>query len=437
MALITKPGMGKTTLLFQLLERLEGTARTAFLFQTQCNVRELFRYLLSDLGIDAHDQDLVQMHERLNQVLIRDAEAGLHFVLVIDEAQNLDETVLESVRLLSDFETPRTKLMQIVLAGQPQLADKLARPELAQLRQRVSILSRIEPLSSEEINRYIEHRLKVAGHSGGSPFEPDALALIAAESRGIPRTINNLCFNALTLGYALKKKTVDSSIVKEVLSDLELDRLKSEPPAPLVLEDSPSREEEAVTPLPADPPSEPPPVEQPSADGAGPSGAERHVLKLSPAPSPALSLDPGPAWVRRLTQAPALRSWAFRIAAMALLIAAASFVSVALYHRHGSTQNSPEDASAAAKKAVPAPGTITVVVEPGQTLDQISRQHLGRFDSKLLKEILRLNPGLRDPNRIEVGDRILLPGGPFRPELSRRSRATKGDRRPNPPTGPP
>jgi hypothetical protein len=139
--------------------------------------------------------------------------------------------------------------------------------------------------------------------------------------------------------------------------------------------------------------------------------------------------------VRRLIQVPAVRSWGLRIAAMALLIAAASFASVALYHRHGSTQNSPEDAPAAAKKTVPAPATITVVVERGQTLEQISRQHLGRFDSKLLKEILSLNPGLQDPNRIEVGDRILLPGGPLRPELSRRSRATKGDRKPNPPTG--
>ena len=128
LTLIAPPGMGKTTLLFHLLERLRSTAHTAFLFQTQCDSRELFRYLLSDLGIDAGDQNLARMHEKLNEVLINDARAGKRFILVIDEAQNLEDSVLETVRLLSDFETPQAKLMQIVLAGQPQLADKLISP---------------------------------------------------------------------------------------------------------------------------------------------------------------------------------------------------------------------------------------------------------------------------------------------------------------------
>ena len=149
LALIAKPGMGKTTLLFQLLERLEGSARTIFLFQTQCDLREFFRYLLADLGVDTSGLDLVQMHEKLNEILIREARAKRRFVLVIDEAQNLEDAVLESVRLLSDFETPSSKLMQIVLAGQPQLAEKLARPDLIQLRQRISIVSRLEPLTPE------------------------------------------------------------------------------------------------------------------------------------------------------------------------------------------------------------------------------------------------------------------------------------------------
>ena len=222
LALIAKPGMGKTTLLFQLLERLEGSARTIFLFQTQCDLREFFRYLLADLGVDTTGLDLVQMHEKLNEILIREARAKRRFVLVIDEAQNLEDAVLESVRLLSDFETPSSKLMQIVLAGQPQLAEKLARPDLIQLRQRISIVSRLEPLTPEETSQYIEHRLRVAGLEG-NPFKRDALALIAERSEGIPRNINNLCFNALTLGYALKKKAIDRSVVEEVLADLELE----------------------------------------------------------------------------------------------------------------------------------------------------------------------------------------------------------------------
>src|SRR5438309_2270275 len=222
LVLIAKPGMGKTTLLLQLLEQLERTSRTVFLFQTQCDSRELFRYLLSGLGLDATGQDIVSMHERLNQDLARELLAGLRFVLVIDECQNLDNSVLETVRLLSNFETPKTKLIQIVLAGQTQFADKLSSPSLAQLRQRISILCRLEPLAREEIVRYIEHRLQVAGHAGAPLFSSEALEKIATYSEGIPRNINNLCFNSSLLGYSAGCKQVDSSIIAQVLDDLEM-----------------------------------------------------------------------------------------------------------------------------------------------------------------------------------------------------------------------
>ena len=368
LALIAKPGMGKTTLLFQLLERLEGSARTIFLFQTQCDLREFFRYLLTDLGVDTSGLDLVQMHEKLNEILIREARAKRRFVLVVDEAQNLEDTVLESVRLLSDFETRSAKLMQIVLAGQPQLAEKLARPELIQLRQRISIVSRLQPLTPEETSQYIEHRLRVAGLEG-SPFKRDALALIAERSEGIPRNINNLCFNALTLGYALKKKAIDRSVVEEVLADLEL-----EAPEP-----APSARRDEV--------SEPP--ETPSRYQA-------------PAPP---------------TRTRGSGRWGFGAAVAALLIALAGVASISFSGRHAWLQSiapvesaMPENASQTPAPTL-APGiqTITVVVERNQTLDGISRQYFGESDSKLLREILRLNPDLRNPNRIEVGRRIVLP----------------------------
>src|SRR5947208_15355623 len=127
------------------------------MFQTQCDLPQSFRYRLRDLDVDTSGLDLVQMHEKLNEILIREARAKRRFVLVIDEAQNLEDTVLESVRLLSDFETRSSKLMQIVLAGQPQLAEKVARPELIQLRQRISIGSRLEPLTHEQKSQYIEN----------------------------------------------------------------------------------------------------------------------------------------------------------------------------------------------------------------------------------------------------------------------------------------
>ncbi|PYU14611.1 MAG: hypothetical protein DMG29_09320, partial [Acidobacteria bacterium] len=230
MALVAKPGMGKTTLLFQLLERLRSSAQTVFLFQTQCESREFLRYILADLGFDTREQDLVTLHRQFNEVLIREKRAGKRFVLAIDEAQNLNESVLETIRLLSDFETPRDKLMQIIVAGQPQLAQKLALPSLAQLRQRVSMLVRLNPFTPQETVSCVEHRLRVAGYTGGPLFTPEAQAIIAARSEGIPRNIVNLCFNALSLGCALERKIIDAEILQEVLADLDVGTLVSAPP---------------------------------------------------------------------------------------------------------------------------------------------------------------------------------------------------------------
>jgi type II secretory pathway predicted ATPase ExeA len=227
LTLIAPPGLGKTTLLAQLLERLRNTAQTAFLFHTQCDSREFLSQLLLDLGLHSEDQNLSRMYEAIHSVLLRNARTGRRFVLVIDEAQNLADSVLETVRLLSDFETPQTKLMQIVLCGQPQLADRLAHPDLIQLRQRISIVSKLQPLNSLETLMYIEHRMVVAGHSGPSPFSYDAVNLITAHSAGIPRNINNVCFNALTLGYSKRQKQIDVSTVHEVLADLDLEALRS------------------------------------------------------------------------------------------------------------------------------------------------------------------------------------------------------------------
>ena len=204
--------MGKTSLLYHYLSYLRDKARTAFVFRTDCDSREFIRHLLMDLGIDMAGMDLPAMHDALNRLLTEEMRAGRRFVLVIDEAQNLDEKVLESIRLLSNFETPWINLMQIVLAGQPQLADRLASPSMAQLRQRVSMVIRIEPVT-DEVNAYIDHRLWIAGCERPAFLTVGARKLIAEHSEGIPRNINNLCFNAMSLACALKRKTIDRDIV--------------------------------------------------------------------------------------------------------------------------------------------------------------------------------------------------------------------------------
>jgi type II secretory pathway predicted ATPase ExeA len=226
--LVAKPGMGKTTLLFRLLDYLQDKARTVFVFHTQCNSVDLMRYILADMKIKYSGKDLVEMHALLNEALLSEARLGRSVVVAIDESQNLSHEVLETIRLLSDFETPRRKLLQIILCGQPQLGHKLAHPDLVQLRQRITVLCKLTPLSLREVTGYIEHRLQVAGHTGTHLFTPEAIQLIYTESRGIPRVINTLCSGALSIGCALGRSRIGAEVIQEVLADLSVDALIEE-----------------------------------------------------------------------------------------------------------------------------------------------------------------------------------------------------------------
>jgi len=221
-ALVAKPGMGKTTLLFRLLESLQESARTAFLFQAGQDSRDFLDSLVRDLGIAAKSTDLPALHEALNTMLVKEMEENRRVVVVIDEAQNLTEQMLEQVRLLSNFETPAAKMIHIVLAGQPGLADKLGSPALTQLRQRVGSVAHLPALNLKEITQYVDHRLGAAGYRGPQLFASDALENIAAISEGIPRNINSICFQSLSLGFVYQKRQIDTAIVREVSRDLEL-----------------------------------------------------------------------------------------------------------------------------------------------------------------------------------------------------------------------
>jgi general secretion pathway protein A len=231
MSIIATPGMGKTTILYQVLQQLESSARVAFLCQTLCRPEDIMRGVLRDLGVAGESTDVVRMEAQLNELLLAEARRGRKVVVVIDEAQNLDDSALEAVRLLSNFETSNDKLIQIILAGQPQLRERLASPRLLQLRQRMSIMARLQPFSAEETRLYIAHRLRIAGYGFYRPlFTRQAEGLIARHSGGIPRNINNICFNALSLGCVLKQKTIEKDAIREVANDLDLNgRAFSEP----------------------------------------------------------------------------------------------------------------------------------------------------------------------------------------------------------------
>jgi len=221
-ALVAQPGMGKTTLLFDFLEGFRANAYTAFLFQPQLEPHELLQSLLSELGAGSEDKSVWKLSEQINQLLGRAAQERKRVIVVVDEAQNLDFAVLETLRQLSNFETAQAKLMQIVLAGQPQLAKKLAAPEQEQLRQRIASIGRLSPLNLNETRAYINHRLRTAGYRGPDLFTLNAVKNIWETGKGVPRNINTLCFNAMLLGFAGNTKSIDEAILAEAARDLDM-----------------------------------------------------------------------------------------------------------------------------------------------------------------------------------------------------------------------
>ena len=172
--------------------------------------------------------ELVSMHNKLNEILCREMLAGRRFILAIDEAQNLDPEVLEAIRLLSNFETSRDKMLQILLIGQPQLARKLASPELEQLQQRISMFARLEPFGPEDTANYIAHRLQVAGYEGSPLFTPGALRLIAEHSQGIPRKINSSVLQRAFTRLRDGRKQVDVGMMEEVIADRDVESLNGQ-----------------------------------------------------------------------------------------------------------------------------------------------------------------------------------------------------------------
>jgi general secretion pathway protein A len=216
-------GTGKTTLLRKLLHSLGPSVHSVFIFNTQVTFMELLRLVLDDLGLPRQSEDKLTLIAALNQYLIERLEAGHIVALLVDEAQNLSDEVLEGLRLLSNLETDTEKLLQIVLMGQPELEKKLAHPKLRQLKQRVTLHSRLLPLGRGEVPGYIQFRLNAAGYEGKGLFSPAALEEIVTYSKGIPRLINIICDNALLLAFADSRKEVSPQMIREVAADMRLD----------------------------------------------------------------------------------------------------------------------------------------------------------------------------------------------------------------------
>jgi general secretion pathway protein A len=220
--LLADPGTGKTTLLRQLQERLQDSAQAMFHLPIRCDSRKLLQFLLAECGIDSEGREHAWLLERMSESLRSRAVAHRRFVLMVDEAQNLDDSALETMRVLSNVEASGAKFLQVVLVGQPEMGEMLARPELAVLRRGISIIGRVEPLPLNEIERYINHRVCVAGWTDGPIFTSEAYTLIAERSARIPRNINNLCLNALRVGFECRKKPIDATVVESAATGLDL-----------------------------------------------------------------------------------------------------------------------------------------------------------------------------------------------------------------------
>lgn len=220
MVMIGEVGTGKTTLIYSLLSNLDPEIETAYLSNTLLSFEEILHGALLDFGVECTSRRRLDLIETLNAFLRRSAEAGKTVVLVIDEAQNLSDEVFEGLRLLLNFETYKSKLLQIILAGQPELATRLRGRGLRQVRDRIAVRCHLNPLSRRDARKYIDHRLETVGGSS-SLFTGPALGVLVRKSKGIPRRINILCHNAMLFAYGQDLARINWSTARQAFKDMD------------------------------------------------------------------------------------------------------------------------------------------------------------------------------------------------------------------------
>ena len=215
-------GTGKTTLLHALLQQLDSTTNSAFIFNPRLDPMGFFRVLFEELDIGPPCETKAEYLLALNHYLIRKLAANERVLLIVDEAQNLSTEMLEEIRLLSNLETPTSKLIQIMLVGQPELKDLVDQPELRQLRQRIALRHHLRPFNEGEVVEYVKERLAKAGYTGRGIFKKKTLRELYRITGGTPRLINNICDGTLLLGYARQESVLGPGAVREVANDLGL-----------------------------------------------------------------------------------------------------------------------------------------------------------------------------------------------------------------------
>lgn len=226
-------GSGKTTLLRDIVNNVDQEITLAMIFNTKVSGIQLLAMVNEEFGLDIQGKDKVALLRNLNDFLVAEFSDGRHPILIIDEAQNLTAEALEEIRLLSNLEVDNLKLMQIVLVGQPELKGILCRPELRQLRQRISVSCHLSPLNREEMEEYIYHRLGTVGNREAVQFNKDVFDAIFMFSQGVPRLINLLCDSLLLAAFVEETRTVSMDMVRESISDLSMNDISTPTPLPV------------------------------------------------------------------------------------------------------------------------------------------------------------------------------------------------------------
>ncbi len=214
-------GAGKTTLCRAILNQLDERTKTSLVFNSSLPEKQLLEAIIADFGITPKRRSKVGLIEALNEFLLEQLALGNNAVLIIDEAQNMRPSTLEAIRMLSNLETEKEKLLQIVLCGQPQLRDKLNSPSLLQLKQRIAVRFHVRALEKEELQGYMNHRLDVAGGGGRVSFTPETVDPIHSYTNGIPRLINIICDKALLMGFVYETRFIGNEIIQKSIEELE------------------------------------------------------------------------------------------------------------------------------------------------------------------------------------------------------------------------
>lgn len=423
-------GLGKTTIVRSFLKRQRGQRADTeaanaprlvplYLFNSNLTFGELVQTILKGLQADAGPMPVAEMVNRLHWALIAAYREGHNVALFIDEAQNMPVETLESLRMLSNLETHSEKLLQIVLIGQPELEEKLGLSALRQLRQRIAVQARLEPLTRKESIGYIRHRLAKAALLPARVFSDAALAVIARRSHGCPRTINIICDNALVAAYGSNEKPVSARLVRRVASEMRmpctrLHRLWWALAGGLALS--------LLVALAALLPPVRWAVAMENAGGV-PVRQPSNAIDAAAAPAKAeatptetlnkAAVAPSAQAVTRAADsqpAPPEEDWAFHRSAVGLDALVAPW--------NGLTVDTelPPDAPAPVPDEVSTPQSWRV--RPGETLSSIARQVYGLADVETLQMIRDMNPQISDQNMIRTGDELTLPSSVFEPAES-------------------